>query len=236
MSYNWSDQVTQGGYNFSEVVSALQKCIRRGLEREAMHWAIEIESIQAKYLWNRLKIIASEDIGIADSSIAVLVATLSQNYEDALKRGNDAYRLFLGHAILAMCRAEKSRIVDNFVIATYMNTDKPPIPDVALDKHTRRGRTLKRSWEHFFDEGVKVSPEKFMDKNSDYEAETISHLQAGHKFKYAKEKSATPAPKPQNKTAKPSQAPLSSKSDLPSSTKKIDTSTHLYEQSLFDEE
>jgi hypothetical protein len=39
----FADLPTPGGYLRGEVASALQKSIRRGLEREALHWATELE-------------------------------------------------------------------------------------------------------------------------------------------------------------------------------------------------
>jgi replication-associated recombination protein RarA len=33
---------TKKGYDFFEVASALQKCIRRGMGEEAMYWAVEL--------------------------------------------------------------------------------------------------------------------------------------------------------------------------------------------------
>jgi hypothetical protein len=38
----FADLPTPGGYLSGEVASALQKSIRRGLEREALHWATEL--------------------------------------------------------------------------------------------------------------------------------------------------------------------------------------------------
>ena len=34
---------TEGGYLNSECTSAMQKCIRRGLEEEALFWATELD-------------------------------------------------------------------------------------------------------------------------------------------------------------------------------------------------
>ena len=56
-------QFTAGGYPFGEVVSALQKEIRRGNATLACYWATEIEQVggrETTYLWNRLKIIGEE--------------------------------------------------------------------------------------------------------------------------------------------------------------------------------
>ena len=58
---------TEGGYLNSECTSAMQKCIRRGLEEEALFWATELDFAgYGAYVWRRLQIIASEDIGLAD--------------------------------------------------------------------------------------------------------------------------------------------------------------------------
>jgi len=43
---------THGGHALGEVTSALQKSIRRGLEKEAMFWALEMsDSGFGQYLW-----------------------------------------------------------------------------------------------------------------------------------------------------------------------------------------
>ena len=71
-------QTTPGGYRFGECVSALQKRIRAGDAREAAYWAVEIEACGAKprkYLWNRLKVIVSEDIGPTALKATNLVPT-----------------------------------------------------------------------------------------------------------------------------------------------------------------
>lgn len=185
MSY-WSTQVTGGGHQLSEVISAMQKHIRRGEEEQAMECAIQIESIQWKYLWNRLKVIASEDIGIADSSVATLLSSLADNYEDARRRNNDSYRLFLGHAILAMCRAPKSRIVDAFIIDLYMrDEDWYEVPDYAFDKHTAKGRRLGRGIDHFFDEATKLHPEVELEGVAEYTQSARESLLANRKWRYA---------------------------------------------------
>ena len=43
MSYDpWQFATTKNGYHADEVISALQKCIRRGLEEEASMFAYEL--------------------------------------------------------------------------------------------------------------------------------------------------------------------------------------------------
>ena len=68
---------TVGGYLCGEVASALQKSLRRGEERDALFWATELElSGFGKYVWKRLRIIASEDVGLAEPLAAATVRAL----------------------------------------------------------------------------------------------------------------------------------------------------------------
>lgn len=151
---------TVGGYRCEEVSSAMQKCIRRGLEEDALFWCTELDlSGFGEYVWKRLKIIASEDIGLEENSTrAVIVRALYENWREQRKKDDTRHapeRLFLVHAILAVCRSYKSRVVDHALIVFYEGTRaKRRIPDFALDRHTQRGRRLHRGWDHFFTEGV----------------------------------------------------------------------------------
>ena len=164
---NYHDAKTTKGYPLDEVVSALQKCIRRGKEELAMFFAIEmVASGYVDYLWRRLTIIASEDIGIADPFCAVLVNALRQNAEVA--RGSAAKTALndqlepLQQAILYMCRAKKTRYGDDFMC--YINRKreqgwKPEIPDEAVDMHTKRGKAKGRGDVFFCQEGAQLSNE-----------------------------------------------------------------------------
>lgn len=157
---------TENGYPFDEVASALQKSIRRGLEEDAMYWAVEMETRFPAYLWKRLQVISVEDIGIADPQTVLYVAEMRRLYQELKKeydkepgRKSRSFRMVLANAILAMCRAPKSRIGDEFQIVVYGRREagwKLEVPDYALDMHTGRGRRLKRDAAHFWKEGVKL--------------------------------------------------------------------------------
>jgi MgsA AAA+ ATPase C terminal len=101
----FAEQVTPGGYRAGEVTSALQKALRRGEEREALHWTSELDLAGFPgYVWKRLRIIASEDVGLADPSVPVLVRTLYGNWLEQRKadKGDSGNtRLFLVHAVIA---------------------------------------------------------------------------------------------------------------------------------------
>lgn len=156
------DIKTKNGYDFFECSSALQKSIRRGLEEDALFWAVELfESNYVEYIWKRLKIISSEDIGLASPGISSEIQALYEMHRELSKKKDDLnqpWRLFLVHAIIKLCRAPKSRLIDWALIYHWGCHQKllRPIPDFALDKHNEKGRKLGRSWNHFFEEGTKL--------------------------------------------------------------------------------
>ena len=123
---------TKRGYDFNEVLSALQKEIRRGKEYDALFWAVELEGFNPTALWNRLKIIASEDVGIAHSSMPLLIDILEKQYFKAVKDKDDSSRLFLANAIIALAKSPKSRMADDLVNVVYAEIQhenkKLPIP------------------------------------------------------------------------------------------------------------
>ena len=169
--FRWGAQTSKSGYRYDELASAIQKCIRRGWEELAMFFAIDmVESGNVGYLWRRLTIMASEDIGIADPFAAVLVNALRSNAE--VSRGaasketlNDQLEP-LAEVIMYLCRTKKSRVCDDFMC--YVNRKrergwKPEIPDVAIDMHTEAGRKKGRGELYFCQEGGVVSNEMKID-------------------------------------------------------------------------
>ena len=107
-------------------------------------------------LWKRLKVIASEDVGLA-APVAVSVRALYENWRDAVKDAGTEGRLFIMHAVLLLVRAPKSRIVDHATIVAFGDGFPPRVvPDYALDKHTQTGKAKGRKVNHFFDVGAKL--------------------------------------------------------------------------------
>lgn len=152
---------TPGGYLCGEVASALQKCVRRGDEDGALFWGTELDLAgYGEYVWKRIRIMCSEDVGLAAPGLAADVRALYDNWLDQRKKKDAIHgpeRLFLVHALLLLSRAQKSRLVDHALICHYEGKRDPrEVPDVALDKHTRRGRSRNRGWEHFWSEGAKL--------------------------------------------------------------------------------
>ena len=149
-----SQYSTTSGYKYDESFSALQKMIRRGDEVEAMYWAIELEGKYYQALWDRLEVISHEDIGITSINTILFIRTCKEQYLEFKGKESGSRRLMLSNAILALCRAQKTRVADHFNISSYrrLPEERKEIPDVAKDIHTRSGEILGRGWDHFFEE------------------------------------------------------------------------------------
>ena len=153
-------QLTPGGYPADEVSSALQKSIRRGLEEDALYWCAEFYKARPHGIWKRLRVIASEDVGIASPSAALTVRALYENWKD----NQDEGELYVAHAVLVLVHAKKSRLVDHATIAAFGPREngyksllaRRDVSDYAVDKHTERGRKLGRGFKHFFEEGSRL--------------------------------------------------------------------------------
>lgn len=155
-----ADLRTQNGYSLGDVISALQKDIRRGNEEQAMYWALELIPTFEKYLWRRLIVIVNEDIGIANTQLLMLVPIQEGQFMQFREEGKDgSARLCLANTILAMCRSEKSRVADQFQCAVLQDKLHGPrlaIPDYAYDKHTLQGKRMGRGVDHWLIEGCQL--------------------------------------------------------------------------------
>lgn len=154
---------TKHGYDHYELLSALQKSIRRGMDYEAVHFAFELEEFNSTMLWNRLKIIACEDVGPANPVMPLLIDLLQRQYlAEKSKLAESAPQLFLANAVVCLCRSQKSRITDDLLnIVNYERAENKflPIPDFALDMHTKQGKAMGRGVEYFFTEGNRLENE-----------------------------------------------------------------------------
>jgi replication-associated recombination protein RarA len=169
---------TKHGYDHYELLSALQKSIRRGMEYEAVHFAVELDEFNPTMLWNRLKVIACEDIGPANPLMPLLVDVLQKNYAtEKSKLGENSSRLFLVDAVVCLCYSQKSRITDDLQTVVSMEREVeekfPAIPEFALDKHTARGKALGKGIDDFFNEGNKLENEAFINRYTEQAKELL---------------------------------------------------------------
>lgn len=158
---NYATIKTKNGYVADEVISALQKEIRRGHVEDAAYWAYEmiISDLEAK-LWSRLTTIAAEDVGLADPQAVVILAALHEAYFK-FPAGRTERFLYGLMGTVYLAAAPKDRLVDELYHCLQRGLlGKKEIPDYALDKHTARGRARGRGDEHFWTESSAIAQER----------------------------------------------------------------------------
>jgi len=157
-----------------EAMSAMQKCIRRGMEEEAYFFALKLEEFNPTMLWNRLQIIVSEDIGTGNPTLPITFNILREWYFKNLQKGK-AGDLELTHIILLMCRSKKNRDAPHLMIVAELKLKHEnyeiAIPDFAFDRHTVQGKKMGRGWDHFFKESQKLENHEKSDNSDKWEAE-----------------------------------------------------------------
>ena len=161
----WVRVRTWHDFPADEVISALQKEIRRGRSENATLLAYEMYITSAeleKYLWKRLLVISVEDIGFGNPQAPVLVNNLYQ-MRGVFDRSENDRLLFAIHAVRVLCESPNDRSTDEMInwiiLGTADGSLRPEIPDYALDKHTARGQAMGRGDRHFWEEAARLSPE-----------------------------------------------------------------------------
>lgn len=169
----WQRTTTEHGFAADEVISALQKCMRRGMTENVLllGWEMFVTSPELEeVLWSRLCVMAVEDIGLGNADAPILVETLYQQHKRYPRPMGDRF-LFAAHAIRVLSTSKKDRTSDDMVNwarrVTELGERLPEIPDVALDMHTRRGQEMGRDYNFFMSEASKVIPE-INDKDQSY--------------------------------------------------------------------
>ncbi len=160
----WARTTTENGFAADEVISALQKSIRRGLMENAilLAWEMFLTSPEMEEkLWSRLTVIAVEDIGLGNPQAPILIETLYQQHARYPRPFGDRF-LFAAHAIRVLATSPKERVSDDLVNwarhATALGEARPEIIDVARDMHTASGQAMGRDYRFFMEEASKVAP------------------------------------------------------------------------------
>ncbi len=166
----WANTKTRNGLPGDEVISALQKSIRKGLTREASEFAYEMYITSPQYeekLWRRLLAISVEDIGFGNLEASIYINNLNQMRQSFAYNESDRL-MFVFHAIRILTESTKDRSTDllkNIMIKSFAMGYVPEIPDYALDKHTIRGQEMGRDSFHFQNEASVVYPQLEVDNN-----------------------------------------------------------------------
>jgi len=156
-----------------EVISTLQKSIRRGMAENAALCAYEMAytspQLEGK-LWDRLCIISVEDIGFGEPQAPILIQTLWQMSRRFGRHEGDRYT-FAIHAARYLAACQKDRGSDEmhnwFLHAVENEGLRPEIPDYAIDMHTARGQARGRGLRHFLEVGAQINPE-LPDRDASY--------------------------------------------------------------------
>jgi replication-associated recombination protein RarA len=174
---------TMRGYDMFEVASSLQKAIRRSEVDEACYWASELDlSGYSEYLWKRLTVICSEDIGTAWREGPAVIEALYQGWKRlrAKKDRNRPEGLLCAHATVLLATADKSRYANSAALVHWVAKDEGQVrdvPDHALDRHTRRGKSMGRDLAHFFEVGAKlVNPDGSEPPETEFDQRAIAHF------------------------------------------------------------
>lgn len=192
--------MTQKGYSFFEASSSFQKAIRRGDEDMALYFMVEFfNSGYDEYIWKRIKIITSEDVGLANPTLPATIHGLYSAYTDLKKEGKDnkPERLFLTQAVITLSRSPKSRLVDWAMIKIWREHDEKQIsiPDYAYDMHNSKGKAMGRGIHHFYNEGTQLENHHPQPKETETKQQAfILHQKSPEKLSFKK------PPKPKEQT------------------------------------
>jgi len=180
----WQRTTTEHGFAADEVISALQKSIRRGLVDNALllGWEMFVTSPEMEaMLWSRLCVISVEDVGLGNAQAPILVNTLFEMHQRYPRPEHDRF-MFAAHAIRVMASGLKDRTTDEMASwarqSVRLGERLPEIPDAALDMHTRRGQEMGRDYRWFVEEASRVIPE-IPDKDQTYRRWIVEALDKG---------------------------------------------------------
>lgn len=128
----------KGGEYHYNVISAFIKSLRGGAVDAALFYlARMLESGEdPKFIARRLVIFASEDIGLADNSMLVFATSTFMAVE---RIGMPEGRIILGHAVIALAQAPKSRVANDAIGRAQTSVREHPAAEVPL--HLRNAPT-----------------------------------------------------------------------------------------------
>jgi replication-associated recombination protein RarA len=180
----WVSVKTINGFAADQVISALQKEIRRGNTENAVLLAYEMLSTSPEleaYLWYRLQVVSVEDVGFGNLTAPILINSLHQMLATFTQDMGERI-LFAVHAVRYLCESEKDRSSDEMTIwvkqVVAQGKVLPHIPDYALDMHTQAGQDMGRGKRHFFEEAASLNPE-LPDRNLAYRNRIMKMLEEG---------------------------------------------------------
>lgn len=158
----YSQIVSPRGIAVDDLVSVLQKDIRRGKVDNAVLAAYEMYTTSpdvAQHLWRRLRLIAVEDVGLGLPLGPLLIDVLHRNF-DATPGGD---WMMACHAVRLLATAQKDRTSSEHAdwTATMVSLGRAlvDVPDYAHCVHTKAGQEKGRGLMQWWREGARVTDE-----------------------------------------------------------------------------
>ena len=158
----WSRVLSPRGIPVDQLVSVLQKSIRRSEVDEAVLAAYEMHATSPEvgaHLWRRLRLIAVEDVGMGAPLAPVLLRELQSDYEAS--DGTDWMQVV--HAVRYLATSAKDRTSSEHADYVRMAVESGDVvlavPDHALCVHTRQGQLLGRGLVQWWEHGAQVRDE-----------------------------------------------------------------------------
>ena len=157
----FAGRTTIHGLPTDEVRSALHKHIRRARLEQSIRTALELARTDAEHedmMWNRLRVIAAEDVGLADPNAAAIVYAL---WQSAMATEHGAYDrlVFAAQAAGYLATAPKDPTPNEIMQLVLHQELVPDIPDEAVCIHTRRGQELRRTMYDWYNTGAQIEPQ-----------------------------------------------------------------------------
>lgn len=140
--------LTKNGHDLRQVVSCLQKAIRRNDLELAGYCANEMFGRYNRYLWRRLLVIGAEDCNDCINK-ELLALMQSEDIANKDRKGYDRETVFVAKAIVLMCKGRHNRDADYFC-CNFMESEEPILdldscefkgfPEYVFDCRTPQGR------------------------------------------------------------------------------------------------
>jgi len=150
---------TEHGHWVAEAVSAYQKLLRRGDLDGALYFGLLVYRKAPAYIWRRTLIAVAEDVGLADVETVMRVGQLFQMWAGAAAGSWSTSPHHLSLAIMLIRAAPKdSRVEDaqTLMLERIKDGQVRPVPDFALDAHTRRGKAAGASWRDWYADRIRA--------------------------------------------------------------------------------
>lgn len=143
-------RTTELGQPIDVCMSALQKSIRAGREREACYWALLLYRSAPGLAWRRVLTCAAEDIGVAAPEIVTAVGVL---HHMSLGAFSQKASHFLILSVMLLSRSKKSceaEDLQSLLLEEIREGVKYPIRPEFEDGHTESGRRRGARWDAWY--------------------------------------------------------------------------------------